>query len=87
MIPFHVVTFYEITYVKDAEKLGRDVERIATQENLSGTFFSTPQGVNATLSGSFEGLEKIIYLLQNSYSLNFIPTWSDAKKLPFKRFR
>ena len=49
MIPFHVVTFYEITYVKDAMKnSGRDVERIATQENLSGTFFSTPQGVNAT---------------------------------------
>ena len=87
MTPFHVVTFYEITYVKDAEKLGRDVERIATQENLSGTFFSTPQGVNATLSGSLEGLEKIIYLLQNSCAFNFIPTWSVAKKIPFKRFK
>jgi UPF0176 protein len=87
MTPFHVVTFYEITYVKDAEKLGRDVERIATQESLSGTFFSTPQGVNATLSGSFKGLEKIIHLLQNSYSLKFIPTWSEAKNLPFKRFK
>ena len=84
---FHVVTFYKIAYVKDSKKLAREIERISTKEHLSGTFFSTPQGVNATLSGSLEGLDQIVHLLQNSYSLNFTPTWSEAKKNPFKRFK
>ena len=84
---FHVVTFYKIAYVKDSKKLAREIERISTKEHLSGTFFSTPQGVNATLSGSLEGLDQIVRLLQNSYALNFIPAWSVAKKNPFKRFK
>jgi len=84
---FHVVTFYQIAFVKDSLKLSREVERISTKERLSGTFFSTPQGVNATFSGSLEGLDQIVRLLQNSYALNFIPAWSVAKKNPFKRFK
>ena len=84
---FHVVTFYQIAYVKDPMKLSRDVERISTKEGLSGTFFSTPQGVNATLSGSLEGLNQIVHLLQNSYALNVTPAWSVAKKNPIKRFK
>ena len=84
---FHVVTFYQIAYVKDPMKLSRDVERISTKEGLSGTFFSTPQGVNATLSGSLEGLNQIVHLLQNSCALNVTPAWSVAKKNPFKRFK
>ena len=84
---FHVVTFYQIAYVKDPMKLSREVERISTKEGLSGTFFSTPQGVNATLSGPLEGLNQIVHLLQNSYALNVTPAWSVAKKNPFKRFK
>ena len=82
---FHVVTFYQIAYVKDPMKLSREVERISTKEGLSGTFFSTPQGVNATLSGSLEGLNQIVHLLQNSYALCVTPAWSVAKKNPFKK--
>ena len=84
---FNVVTFYQIAYVKNPMKLSREVERISTKEGLSGTFFSTPQGVNATLSGSLEGLNQIVHLLQNSYALNVTPAWSAAKKNPFKRFK
>ena len=84
---FHVVTFYQIAYVKNPMKLSREVERISTKEGLSGTFFSTPQGVNATLCGSLEGLNQIVHLLQNSYALNITPAWSAAKKNPFKRFK
>ncbi|HIE49160.1 MAG TPA: rhodanese-related sulfurtransferase [Gammaproteobacteria bacterium] len=86
MDSFHVVTFYEITYIDNFKRLGREIERIGTKEKLSGTFFSTPQGVNATLSGSLLGLEKVIHLL-NSYDLNIEPTWSVAKKTPFKRLK
>ena len=84
---FHVVTFYQIAYVKDPMKRSRDVERISTKQGLSGTLFSTPPGVNATLSGSLEGLNQIVHLLQNSYSLYVTPAWSVAKKNPFKRFK
>ena len=65
MDSFHIVTFYEITYIDNFKRLGREIERIGTKEKLSGTFFSTPQGVNATLSGSLLGLEKVIHLLNS----------------------
>ena len=47
----HVVTFYSIENIKDHKKIGRSVERFCLRNNLVGTFFSTPQGINTTLSG------------------------------------
>ena len=65
-----VVTFYKVVSIQNVHKLKREVERIAFKENLSGTFFASPQGINTTLAGNREGLEKIIFLLEKKKELN-----------------
>ena len=83
-----VVTFYKVVSIQNVHKLKREVERIAFKENLSGTFFASPQGINTTLAGNREGLEKIIFLLENSFFISgFEPTWSESFKTPFKRLK
>ena len=52
----HVVTFYSIEKIGDHKKVGRTVERHCIKNSIVGTFFSTPQGVNTTLSGKKKAL-------------------------------
>ena len=84
----HVVTFYQIEKIHDHEKLSRDVKRFAIKNSLLGTFFSTPQGVNTTMSGDKEALEGLVQLLKSKFKLNLLsPKWSISQNNPFKRLR
>ena len=83
-----IVTFYKVTPIENVSKLKREVERLASKENLSGTFFASPQGINTTLAGSRKGLEKLINLLADAFFIKEIdPTWSGSFKAPFKRLK
>lgn len=83
-----VVTFYKVVSIQNVHKLKRQVERIAFKENLSGTFFATPQGINTTLAGNRKGLEKLISLLKDNFLIKGLePTWSESFKTPFKRLK
>ena len=84
----HVVTFYQIEKIHDHEKLSRDVKRFAIKNSLLGTFFSTPQGINTTMSGYKEALEGLVQLLKSKFKLNLLsPKWSISQNKPFKRLR
>jgi len=84
----HVVTFYQIEKIHDHEKLSRDVKRFSIKNSLLGTFFSTPQGVNTTMSGDKEALEGLVQLLKSKFKLNLLsPKWSISQNKPFKRLR
>ena len=37
-----------------------------------GTFFSTPQGINTTMSGDKEALEGLVQLLKSKFKLNLL---------------
>ena len=88
MPKYHVVTFYQIEKIHDHEKLSRDVKRFAIKNSLLGTFFSTPQGVNTTMSGDKEALEGLVQLLKSKFKLNLLsPKWSISQNKPFKRLR
>ncbi|HJM14954.1 MAG TPA: rhodanese-related sulfurtransferase [SAR86 cluster bacterium] len=88
MSKYHVLTFYQIKQISDHEKLSRDVTRYATKNSLLGTFFSTPQGINTTMSGEREALKGLIELLENKFDLSlFNPKWSLTEEIPFKRLR
>ena len=84
----HVVTFYSIENLGDYKKVGRTVERFCLKKNIVGTFFSTKQGINTTLSGNKENLLSLISMLENKYNLDIKDqTWSLSKSLPFKRLK
>tara|TARA_Y100000748_G_scaffold303744_1_gene309925 strand:+ start:2336 stop:3259 length:924 start_codon:yes stop_codon:yes gene_type:complete len=88
MPKYHVVSFYQIEKIIEHERLSRDVTRYATKNSLLGTFFSTPQGINTTMSGDREALEGLIRLLDSKFNLSvFNPKWSVSEDRPFKRLR
>ena len=67
---------------------GRVVERFCIKNKIVGTFFSTPQGVNTTLSGTKKPLEELIMLLENKFKLTLKDqTWSQSESVPFKRLK
>jgi len=84
----HVVTFYSIEKIGDHKKVGRTVERHCIKNNIVGTFFSTPQGVNTTLSGKKKALIELVSLLEKKFKLTIKDeTWSSSNSLPFKRLK
>ena len=83
-----IVSFYELASLKDYKKLGRDIERLGFKLKILGTFISTPQGINTTLSGSKKDLLELVNLLRNNYGLDIeCLNWSESNKTPFKRFK
>ena len=84
----HVVTFYSIEKIGDHKKVGRTVERYCIKNSIVGTFFSTPQGVNTTLSGKKKALIELVSLLEKKFKLTIKDeTWSSSNSLPFKRLK
>ncbi len=83
-----IVTFYKVIEIQNVNKLKREVERLAFKQNLSGTFFATPEGINTTLAGSRKGLEKVLDLLKKDFFMEDLnPIWSESFKEPFKRLK
>ena len=88
MTSHHVITFYSIERIENNKKLGRVVERFCIKNKIVGTFFSTPQGVNTTLSGTKNSLEELIALLETKFKLKLKDqTWSESASVPFKRLK
>lgn len=88
MTSHHVITFYSIERIENNKKLGRVVERFCIKNKIVGTFFSTPQGVNTTLSGTKNSLEELIVLLETKFKLTLKDqTWSQSESVPFKRLK
>jgi UPF0176 protein len=88
MTSHHVITFYSIERIENNKKLGRVVERFCNKNKIVGTFFSTPQGVNTTLSGTKNSLELLIALLETKFKLKLKDqTWSQSASVPFKRLK
>jgi len=84
----HVVTFYSIEKIGDHKKVGRTVERHCIKNNIVGTFFSTPHGINTTLSGKKKALIELVSLLEKKFKLIIKDeTWSSSNSLPFKRLK
>ena len=88
MKPNNVVTFYTVEKITDYLKVGRAVERYCKKNEIVGTFFSTFQGINTTLSGSEESLLGLVSLLDKKFKIKIKdPSWSSAEESPFKRFK
>ena len=80
----YVVTFYSIEKIEDYLKVGRSVERFCTKRNIVGTFFSTSQGINTTLSGHKIDLEELISMLDTKFNFKLQDlTWSITQAEPF----
>ena len=83
-----LLPFTLLKKIEDYLKVGRSVERFCTKRKIVGTFFSTSQGINTTLSGRKIDLEELISMLDTKFNFKLQDlTWSITKAEPFKRLK
>ncbi len=83
-----ILALYKVVKLDNFEYLWRDIERLAYKEDLLGTIFITSEGVNGTLSGKKESLEKLLLLINDKYGLKLDAiNWSKTTTPPFKRLK
>ncbi len=83
-----VVTFYRFVALPDCKALASELRRRAESEGLLGTVILAEEGVNATLAGSPEAVER--WLLQLTEDPRFVDLQvrsSAADEMPFYRLK
>ena len=64
-----ILALYKVVKIDDVDYLRRDIERLAYKEKLLGTIFITSEGINGTLSGKKDSLNKLFTLINDKYKL------------------
>lgn len=82
----HIATFYRFTAIERPGELRARLQRLCQENDLLGTILLASEGINATVCGSREGLEKLFAWLQTQPGLAALkPRYSSADSAPFKR--
>ena len=83
-----ILALYKVVKIDDVDYLRRDIERLSYKEKLLGTIFITSEGINGTLSGKKDSLNKLFTLINDKYKLELDAfNWSKSSKEPFKRLK
>lgn len=85
----NVVSFYRFLNVGALEKLRDDLQALCEQERLVGTILVAEEGINGTLAGDREALERVFRWLEQQLSLEepLESRWTEAQAAPFRRMR
>ena len=90
MYPVSVTTFYKFSKIsgEDLDQIEESLRALCHREQITGLVIAAPEGLNSTLAGSEESIEKLktyICSLPGFESTSFKD--SKAKKNPFKKFK
>jgi UPF0176 protein len=83
-----VATFYRFTTFEDHASLQGPIEACCTAHDVRGIILLAPEGINATISGTREGVMAVIDHLKEDPRLAGL-TWkeSEAARQPFRKMR
>jgi UPF0176 protein len=73
--PFSVATLYRFARLEDCGGLCAPLERLCVEQDIKGTILIAPEGVNGTIAGCREGIERV---------LAHIRAWPDCAGLDVK---
>lgn len=83
-----IAAFYKFVKLEDYKKLGEKIYREAAKNSLSGTFILANEGINATVAGSEEGINKVLDFLKSDSRFSDIECkLSRDLKDPFNRLK
>jgi UPF0176 protein len=83
-----VAAFYRFASVADPASLRERLRQCAEAEDLRGTILVAPEGVNGTIAGSREGLDRLFALMRAEPGLSEIDVkFSTADTMPFHRMK
>lgn len=85
----NVVSFYRFADVADPDSLRGRLQVLCDREKLRGTILLAREGVNGTLAGSANAIQKIFGWLEESLALSnpIESRWTEAGAAPFRRMR
>jgi UPF0176 protein len=84
-----VVSFYRFTDIRNPAGLQRELQALCESEGLLGTILLAGEGVNGTLAGPRDVLERVLDRLQELLGLDSLLQcrWTGASSAPFRRMR
>lgn len=85
----NVVAFYRFTDVKYPYDLRNSLQSLCDESALLGTVLIAEEGVNGTLAGDADDIQKVLDWLQSRLSLSTAidGRWTEASEAPFRRMR
>lgn len=87
-MPFTVSAFYKFAPVGDCEALRFDLATLGEREGLCGTILVAPEGINATIAGPDEGVQRMLsHLRADPRFADLVSKESLAPSRPFKRWK
>lgn len=88
MPQFVVVSFYSFTDFPDHEQKSCELRELCAASGVRGTVIAAHEGINATLAGPAEGIEKVVsWLKADPRFAELKCKYSHADFLPFKRLK
>ncbi|MBX3531748.1 MAG: rhodanese-related sulfurtransferase [Rhizobiaceae bacterium] len=86
--PHRVAAFYRFARMDDPPALKRELGALACGLALRGTILVAPEGINGTVAGSAEALERLVARLRALPGCAGMDVkWSDAPERPFHRMK
>ena len=83
-----IISFYKFVTILDLEKLKIQIENICLMFETKGTILIAPEGINGTIEGSKDNIEKFLETLKNNKSFSdIIPKYSYSSKDSFNRMK
>jgi UPF0176 protein len=84
-----VVSFYRFMEVAHPEELCRDLQTLCEREQLLGTILVAGEGINGTLAGPADAVQRIFDWLEQHPELPGAPEgrFTEASEAPFRRMR
>jgi len=84
-----VVSFYRFMDIEDPDALRGELQALCEREQLLGTILVAGEGINGTLAGGADAVQRIFDWLARRLSLEEPPPgrWTEASEAPFQRMR
>ncbi|MDG2001553.1 MAG: rhodanese-related sulfurtransferase [Alphaproteobacteria bacterium] len=83
-----IISFYKFVTILDLEKLKIQIENICLMFETKGTILIAPEGINGTIEGSKDNIEKFLETLKNDKNFSdIIPKYSYSSKDSFNRMK
>ncbi len=81
-----IATFYHFADFVDFRDWRMPLKNLMIEQGVRGSILLAPEGLNATIAGSQEGVQAVLdYLGHDSRFSRLFVKWSDAAEIPFQR--
>ncbi|WP_181441992.1 oxygen-dependent tRNA uridine(34) hydroxylase TrhO [Swingsia samuiensis] len=88
LLPIRIVALYHFTPFEDIASLRAPLQKLCDREDIKGILLLAPEGINGTIAGSDEGMERVLEHIRTLPGCeNFEYKEARAPEVPFRRMK